>query len=356
MIFVQKIRNYHKRAYKMEYFPSIWKILFTKKKIIAYYGFLYDKNVGDELVFEAAKRLFPSCLLIPIGRYRPISLLIFEKIIKKRTKGLIIGGGTLIIDNKIHQYNYLRKTLNKTSLIYLHGTGIEQTITEQWETIFVAHKILYGGLRGQFSLNIANESHLNLSVVGDAAFSLFTDNKINRKYPYKKILLNYGTHIFNEDSIVSRRVINTFVNNLSQQGYEVCFLPFHTIDFQIGKELNRMNNNIKLLNIPNSLEEIQQVFNTVDYAIGERLHFIIMAVLSNCPFFSVNYANKHIDFLDSLNLKHCGAQMKDISIEQLNYNFDNRNELFDWYKINKQLDNYKMMQLKESEDFINNIK
>lgn len=356
MNLIRRIKKYCKKAYRLGHFPSIWEIIFTKKTILAYYGFLGDGNVGDELVYEAAKRLFPSCMLIPISRYRPISLQIFEKRIIEKTKGLIIGGGTLIGDNKIDQYSYIQKILGKTLFIYIHGTGIKRTILEQWNTILTNSKI-YGGLRGPFSLNIANQSHLHFPmIIGDAACFFFTNNQVYKKYSYKKILLNYGTHLHNEDSILSREIINEFVVRLISEGYEVCFLPFHIVDYKIGEKLKRDYHHIKLLNIPNSLEQIRQIFNSADYAIGERLHFNIMALLSNCPFFSVNYANKHIDFLNSLGLKYCGENIKDISMEQLIYSFENRDNLFNWYKINMQLDSYKKAQIREAENFINSIK
>ncbi|GHT53500.1 hypothetical protein FACS189446_1070 [Bacteroidia bacterium] len=353
MTFIQKIKHYYKQAYLTGHFPAIGKIIFTKKIILAYYGFLGDGNVGDELVYDAAKKLFPSCLLIPVTRYKPISLRLYEKRLVKRTKGLIIGGGTLIGDNKIDRYEYLLKTVKKTKLIYIHGTGVKQTINGEWNTIFNQSKI-YGGLRGPLSVSVANQYKLNIPAAGDAAFSLFMINN-NKAKLYNRILLNFGSHNYYEESKPARNLICKFINDLIQQGYEVFFLPFHSIDLRIGKKLCSRNSHIKLLDIPENFQEIQHLFSSAGYAIGERLHFNIMASLFNCPFFSVNYDGKHTDFLNSLSLTNCGCQMKDLSLEQLTYNFENRNELFDWPGINSQLINYKVLQIKEVDMFLKNM-
>ncbi|MFN3380715.1 MAG: hypothetical protein ACK41O_14765, partial [Runella zeae] len=60
-----KIKSYIVEAYLLNHYPSLLSFLLTKKQILVYYGFLGDKNFGDELVYESAKILFCDFMLIP---------------------------------------------------------------------------------------------------------------------------------------------------------------------------------------------------------------------------------------------------------------------------------------------------
>ncbi len=96
MNIINKFIAYYKVSYLSGNFPSLLSILLSNKRVLIYYGFLGDKNFGDELVFESAKKLFSSSILLPVRKRMPIHLAIFARLCKKRVSGLVIGGGTLI--------------------------------------------------------------------------------------------------------------------------------------------------------------------------------------------------------------------------------------------------------------------
>ena len=75
---LRSLAKYHEEAYQLGHFPSLTSLL-GKQKIYAYYGFLGDRNFGDELVYEAAKRLFHPAILLPIKRRMPAELALFAR-------------------------------------------------------------------------------------------------------------------------------------------------------------------------------------------------------------------------------------------------------------------------------------
>src|SRR3954468_21121507 len=92
----KKIKSFYREAYSLGHFPAFLELLTTKKRCIVYYGFLGDQNFGDELVFEASKKLFDNSILIPYKKRMPLLIKLFCNFFISKIDGVLIGGGTLI--------------------------------------------------------------------------------------------------------------------------------------------------------------------------------------------------------------------------------------------------------------------
>jgi polysaccharide pyruvyl transferase WcaK-like protein len=348
---LHKIINYYNIAYRKKHFPSILDVLFSKRKIVAYYGFLGDGNLGDELVYEAIKKMCPSIILFPIKKHTPILLRIYKNIFYNRFSGVIIGGGTQSTFNK-PEFHILLELCKNDKPLFVHGTGvyIKKYQSNQWAEI-LKNKNYYGGVRGPLS-----KDKINIPVIGDAAISLF---KCEYKHVYKKkkIIINFGTHHYYEQSKQSRRMILNFICNLIiKENYDIYFLPFHSIDEKIGEKISKENPTIKLLDIPKNSENVFKIFEDAVFAIGERLHFNIVSLMCRCPFVSINYDEKHEDFLSSVDMNEVGVKMEDLTISKLAKIFHHRDELFDWEKIEKEMEQFKNIQIKNKNKFLSRLR
>ena len=333
----------------MGHYPSIWSVLFADKKIYVYYGFLGDNNYGDELVYQATKFLFKDYILLPVSRYMPIGLRLFVEIKKSNIKGIVIGGGTLV--GRFNMAEFFESLVKMGKPIYMHGTGVKEVIGESKSWGQVLKNGNYGGVRGPMSVKNISLIRPKMSIVGDAAFALLNNSNYIDRSTKKRVLINLGTHADYEGQQYFREQFNSFIGNLLSQKYIVDYLPFHEIDLELGNDLKLQFKEINILKQPQGFDDCAAIFSDCTFAVGERLHFTVMAIMTSSPFVSINYAKKHEDLLASLNIPELGLVPNLASSEKLLTAFDIRQN-FQWEKIFDQMKDYKTIQFEEVEKFI----
>jgi len=353
MRIIHKIKRYYNCAYRLGHYPSLISLIRNKNKTFIYYGFLGDSNFGDEVVFETSRQLFKPHILLPVKKMMPLPLMIYCKLCNKKISGIIIGGGTLF--GSIMEQDFFESIVDTKKPVYIHGTGTHSTMgsLDGWKRI-LSNRI-YGGVRGPISKYNMKNYDFEVGIAGDASFGMFErklDNGHGKRETLKTILVNVGTHLDFKGSTTSRNAIKGFIKACVRDGFRVQFLPFFSTDTLLGLEIKKEIPEMELLKIPTSYLECVNHFHNSIFAIGERLHFNIMALLGNSPFLSINYNKKHEDFLESMNLKSSGILPEDISLDEALNAFQNR-FAFDWEAINKKLYQYKHFQVDEASKFIN---
>lgn len=335
MMFYKKIINYYRRAYGMGHFPSFFSIIFSRKRILIYYGFLGDGNFGDELVYMATKSLFEKDLLIPYKRHMPILTKAILNLNPTMIDGVVIGGGTLLrpfySDKK-----FFSKIAQLKGRMFFHGTGTDDEIVgnDFWQTL--NHLKFYGGVRGPLSQQVSHKYQFDFDAIGDAAFYLFKDNDLlKNRTSSKVVLINYGTHVVLKDLENSRREIEQFLSFYSKKGFTINYLPFHNTDIKLGEDLISKYPFINMLKIPQNYNEALAYFNDAEFAIGERLHFSVMCAMANTPFVSINYGYKHNDFLQSIKGASFGLKPQEVKMDQLITFYENKDTLYNWNDINE---------------------
>ncbi|MBG9377071.1 polysaccharide pyruvyl transferase family protein [Panacibacter sp. DH6] len=350
MRLTNKIINYYNIAYRTDHFPSWSELFLTRKKVFAYYGFLGDKNFGDELVFESAKELFHPHILLPVRKQMPLFVKLYKRFYRRKIAGLVIGGGTLI--GPLWEREFFESLVANSIPVYMHGTGVHEKIAcaDGWKNILKGK--VYGGVRGPLSINNIQPVFNKAKIAGDAAFGIFDTGAVTNKQPgSKKILINIGTHQVYNGQDKSRIYFEQFIGHLLNNGYEIHFLPLHSIDVKAGNELIQKFPAIQMLHIPAKFAEAVNIFRDYTFATGERLHFIVMAMLTGTPFISVNYAKKHEDLLESVLLSKAGLHPQHVSLEKMVEAFDNR-EQFNWKETTSQISRLKEMQHSEQQNFM----
>jgi hypothetical protein len=249
MAIIKKVSQYIQEAYRMGHFPSTGELL-GKNKIYAYYGFLGDGNFGDELVYEAAKKLFYPDILVPVRRRMPAHVAVFAHRFPDRFFGVIIGGGTLI-GPSLNSRTLFGNLINSGKPIYMHGTGLHKMA--KWNTGWkpLLKGKIYGGIRGPLSVAIMSEFRQDIKIAGDAAFILHgEEDKRNNETERKTVLINCGAHDDFDKIRDSRAALDKFVTNLCNSGADVQFLPCFSGDIELGLELKRQNPSLTVLDIP----------------------------------------------------------------------------------------------------------
>ena len=345
---VNKIKRYYQQAYKSSFYPSFSELYFSKKSIIAYYGFLGDQNFGDEWVHQAAKQLFADQTLLPIQRMMPIRGLIIKTFLSHKIKGIVIGGGTLIGPKFWFEEFVGLKAKNKP--LFVHGTGVHKLpdFNKNWNIMLKDG--FFGGLRGLSSIKNLAEQKLSAIAVGDAAFAMFSRNP-NLKRAGNKVLINLGTHVPYKGEEKVRFAIKTFIGYLINNGYQPVFYPFHSEDITQANKLKEEFPQIQILDIPAYYEQVEKVFEQAIFAVGERLHFSVMAMMSGCPNYAINYDTKHYDMLESLDSEDFGHSPDMTNFDDIKQTFENR-EKQDFSSVFDIIEHFRSLQVEEAKKFI----
>jgi len=349
MKLIHKIKNFYKIAYQMGHYPSLSTVLFSRKKVFVYYGFLGDNNYGDELVYEATKALFKEHTLLPVRRQMPFSLRFFLNNKKSKIAGIVIGGGTLI--GPFWEPEYFASLIQLGKRVYVHGTGVHKVIDQQQPWRQLLEKTIAGGVRGPLSVENVAVVKKPMNIAGDAAFAIFSDKSFVTRKDNKNVLINLGTHADYVGQEYFRKEFDQFIGFLLKQGYNVLYLPFHEVDVELGEMLIGKFPQIRMLKQPNGFNECAVLFADCAFAIGERLHFTVMAIMTKSPFISINYAKKHEDLLLSLSIPEIGLLPAEASHEKMIAAFNSRED-FDWEATRQKMIGYRDFQLKEAADYI----
>lgn len=341
MTFLERVSRYYRAAYGSGHFPSPGKLLKYRHRILAYRGFLGDGNFGDELVFQAAQSLFRDCLLVPVQHHMPLLTRLLLKAGWLTPKGEILGGGTLI-GPRVELSSEMVGT-------FVHGTGVKSFYSDHWVEVLAA-RMVFGGVRGPASRNRLADKGFVTEIDGDAAFHFFQPMPV---VPDRSgaVLINLGTHNVESKMAQSRAEVHGFIADLLKRGMRVEFLPFHRVDEKLGQFLVQQFPEIRMHRIPVHYSDAAAVFRDASFAVGERLHFTVTALLCGCPCYSIMYEPKHEELLESLDCLAWGARPEAVTRARISAHHERRHE-FDWTVVQQKLSAYKRKQEQSARTFL----
>ncbi|MBD2257690.1 polysaccharide pyruvyl transferase family protein [Pseudanabaena sp. FACHB-2040] len=310
--------------------------------IAGYIGFLGHQNLGDEILFDAFKKLFPALQLLaydgavdrvhnPPFSYYPAELALYRRVVKPGPfyDLVFLGGGTLI--NRRHYLSRLGHAVQQYRCA-VFGTGVadpmfwhEQDRSEdflqqikQW--IPVLKDVAVVKVRGPHSAQILASYGLpRPEFIGDPALSMCRP----RITPHRRtgtIGLNVGSHgtLWGDQERVYQ-IVTALVQQLIDRGWRVELLPFDPGDLKISRFIAQQFKPTLVSLWPHfyqaklTLERIQ----SYDLVIGQRLHSIVLACGCGVPFVALKYAPKCDDFLSSVDCLEFAAKTDALDLDHL---------------------------------------
>ena len=298
------------------------ELLIPRRNRIAYLGWLGYNNLGDEILFEAHKKLFGEYCL----QERPPSKFL-DKIEARlniiQFNSIFLGGGTLIYKSNtyLELLNFYR--YKKGLKLFCIGTGVlnscfwekQEKITwmdkssidksSGWNEILKRFSKI--GVRGPISQGILKTAGIkNVEVVGDTALALAKDD-YKKKSRNNIIGINLG--ISNgimwgcEQEFINK--IEKLIKRLIKEDYKVILLPVWDKDMPINKKIfNKINHpNLLLKDYINNFQKYYSTVENCDIFIGEKLHSVIISTMTRTPSIMLEYRPKCIDFMSSMELE-----------------------------------------------------
>ncbi len=313
-------------------------------KILVYGGWFGSGNLGDEAILQGVKDVLTKRL--PEAELTALSIdpeYTYEKtgvpsekiesprnLLRKRDRYLELFSGAdahlLTGGTPFYDYGHLSRIVHmglpalSKRQVYCFGVGSKPIITLKGREITrmllkntavistrdVISKQILQPLSGKLAkpITVTGDSALMLSpvkVMKNADQILFCPRRLieNHKILYHqeldRVKINRIRHM---QALAADRLIN--------EGYSVCFLPFHCVAPDDDREeirviMNLMRNTPGILARPDTVSDALKLIGGSALVVGLRLHSLVFAGIQSIPFVSVDYDIKIRGFMDYMN-------------------------------------------------------
>ena len=356
---LNRIRNaatFYAAEYKREADKkrAILRAVKAKTPMISYMGWTGHNNLGDEILYDAHKVLFPNLAVVPYhkaGGQKAEDLY----------KAAFLGGGTLI-NQSTSWLTQIADAQKRGLPVYCFGTGVTQTDfrakhekTDMDEWVKTLQTFKFVGIRGPYSQKMLHEAGFTQAqIIGDTALALAKPDYTPRDTTKKVIGFNYGLVKENQiwgdadeytDNIVA--AIKSFI----EQGYEVRLLPVWDKDLPSNRDLHARINDKRCILVDDcykSLEAYSAELEKCTAFIGQKLHASIMACMLRIPTIMIEYQPKCRDFMASVDMEHFIIKTSDCTPKNLQTLFDDliKHSQEVQKTLNKHITHYRDLQFK----------
>ncbi|MCD6327436.1 polysaccharide pyruvyl transferase family protein [bacterium] len=317
MRFVQRAKRY-------------WELGNPLRKRIAYIGWQGHENLGDEMLYEAHKRLFPDYHVLPFVSLSKKRRDLHRRIARRDVfQAGCLGGGTLINRAKGYEYK-LARLLAECSPVFCLGTGVANP--EFWEGrdgwgadlrawIGLLKQCRFVGVRGPMSADLLKQAGLqDVEVVGDSALVLARDSyKTNGET--KTLGINIGTsrgNVWGSEEDMLQKMAQISIKALAD-GWHILYLCVWPIDYDITVRLAELTGitDPKIHMITNDTEQALDLCERCTVFIGMKLHAVVCAICAGVPSIMIEYRPKCRDFMASLDMEEFNVRSDSLNPAEL---------------------------------------
>lgn len=290
---------------------------------VSYVGWTGHLNLGDEILFEAARECFkPTPIVSDPLLGRPM----FKRMTdRKRHLVAILGGGTLIGDHPpFERFKTELKKAGGNGLVF--GAGVSQyvlagsvpTWLEQWGELL--RPLHYVGVRGPDSATTLARVGVDAEILGDPVcwFSQPQDFWV----PRANVLgLNVGQAqgaMFGDETTVQQG-FSDYARAMRQQGWAVEFFCVWPDDLATTRKVAAdagIERPIIHCHYQGARAYLNRVRN-LKLFVGIKLHAVALAMCANVPALMVEYRPKCLEFMNTLGMGRFVRRSDQMSLPDL---------------------------------------
>jgi hypothetical protein len=278
----------------------------SSRQAVPYFGTVGIRNLGDELLLEAARRSFPDRTLVPLDARRAPHRQALRRLATS-APALLVGGGTLLMSQP------LRRTLDEGLRAGLgfstFGSGVEDprfvgdfadSQVASWRRLLAGAEHL--GVRGPRSCEILAEIGVTTaSVVGDPAVVMSLSGQPSPRRG-RVVGVNLGTAwgaVWGQSEADAVRQAVKSIRRLMDSGWHVRLFSVWPPDTRLLHEIARM------VGLPRSAVAVEYRsphrfmanIQGCDVFVGMKLHAQVLAMCAGVPTLALEYQPKTTDFL-----------------------------------------------------------
>ncbi|NQZ52232.1 MAG: polysaccharide pyruvyl transferase family protein [Moritella sp.] len=349
---------------KVETLKHYLRLVNTKKPKSCYIGWVGYKNLGDEILYDAHKELFPDANFHLYLR----SKLLDKVFIKAHDyQSVFLGGGTLINQANVW-LDTLKQFDNSNTPMYCFGTGVVSpefwNSNKDWnwqdrltDWADMLKKFEYVGVRGPMSCKQLTDLGVKAEVLGDTAMTLAPDSCVRPTLGKKPVIgvnvgFAKGKMWGNENEFIKE--IGSMVSLFVKEGYKVKLLPVWDADIEINENIIKAQSNSSvdlILNYENYGSYIEEI-KSCDVFVGEKLHATVIATLQRVPSIMIEYRPKCLEYMTSIGMEDYCMSTGDFSalvcVEKVKELIDEREAVSQ--RLEENILYYKFLQAKRAKE------
>lgn len=333
--------------YNLEFVGHSVSDVVRSRKRVLYFGWLGERNFGDEALFYCIERLLTDKVRL-YGSNKVSRLLIRNFLEKHYFDFLMLGGGTFINVNK-EVVDYINDKRKYIQDMVVFGTGAVNG--EFWESVKGWRDMSYKwadilsdcrliGVRGPDSLEYLRKLGIDhAKVIGDPVLILGYD-MVKKKERKKRVGVNFGfsrDRLWGKSDLRFAKKILSVCKVLHTHGWDISFFSVWPTDTSFIKECldSEFAGSIEF-DIFNAWEHdistAMKYFDGIDVFIAEKLHAGIVAACTYTPFIMFEYRTKCRDFMKSVDLLDLNIRTDRVDIDRVVYEVNSLYEDVDRYQ------------------------
>lgn len=321
------------------------------KDRIGFSGFIGNRNLGDEAIFQGCVDLFAKQRVLDLSHCDDIDLILYgggtwlppaphHRIEARDIPMCAIGVGirdpvfhnnpdsrldlgyyfgkmgkdnwlmNQYFDYVIRPFGYYIGSLH-TSPHYIHP--------QHFEYLSKLNKL---GVRGPRSKSILADFNIESTIVGDTALILHPTKQFNEKSGKIGITLRAGGRKWTDDNSYQDILMRFFKEDLDN--FDLVFLPQYPRDIPLHLEFTNKLPNAQFKDYCTQID-VQSMINeyaTCDIVISEKLHGNVLSACSFTPFLSLEYNPKNEDFAQSLKMDKYNIKITNLDLSWLQNQFN----------------------------------
>ena len=289
------------------------RIIFTKKPRIGYVGgFQGHRNLGDEALYAALKRLFSSGNFIDYNRG-----LLLHRIVRSLPKCdlMLMGGGTIVGGQKESSYRWAKTcfTLAPHSIIF--GSGVvspefvsavlKQPVEIQKRWADIIKRCDYVGVRGPLSCSILENWGIhNVEIIGDPVLSI-SQSRMPDARSIDKNLIGFnvgqaGGSVWGSEEYICEQFVK-LAQIAGKAGFRIRWFVVRPNDLAVTEQVVR-NSGVPadICEIYEDYEKYMDIVSRANTFVGMKLHAVALATCAYVPSVMLEYNPKCRDYMESI--------------------------------------------------------
>ena len=289
------------------------RIVFTKKPRIGYVGgYQGHRNLGDEALYAALRRLFSSGNFIDYNRG-----LLPNRIVRSLPKCnlMLMGGGTIVGGQKESSYRWAKTcfTLAPHGIVFGSGVvspefttavlGQPAEIQKQWADII--KKCDYIGVRGPLSRGILEGWGIhNVEIIGDPVLNI-SQSKMPDAHSIDNNLIGFNVgqaegSVWGSETHICEEFIK-LTQIAGKAGFRIRWFVVWPKDLPVTKQVVR-NSGVRsdICEIYEDYEKYMDIVSQANIFVGMKLHAVALATCAYVPSVMLEYNPKCRDYMDSI--------------------------------------------------------
>jgi polysaccharide pyruvyl transferase WcaK-like protein len=306
---------------KLGQIGDILRYLAQDSHSIHYTGWVGYRNLGDEILLEAAQECFAPARIVWIREFHDARARAL--VARKRHELAMLGGGTQIGERS--PIDRFRRAVATSKAAFVFGAGVSPSLDgpippwlEQWGEVL--RPLAYVGVRGPESAATLRRAGVDAQVLGDPV--AWFAQPVDIWTPVDGLIgINVGHsygHMYGQESTIQTQLAQ-LVKQLAARGHRFEFFCVWPEDLETTRRIAAEAGveDPVIHEIYEGARRFQEAVRRMQVFVGIKLHAVALAMCSSVPSLMIEYRPKCREFATTMGVQQFCVRSDALDVEQM---------------------------------------